>query len=35
MQGRVLLMNDLMKLALLLVIAPTCWHDLTMMGELR
>ncbi len=28
-------MSDLMKWALLLFVAPTCWHDLTMMGELR
>jgi hypothetical protein len=28
-------MNDLMKLALLLIVAPTCWHDLMMMGDMR
>ena len=33
MQEGVLLMNDLIKLALLLFIAPTCWHDIKMMGD--
>jgi len=28
-------MNELMKWALLLFVAPTCWHDLTMMGDMR
>jgi len=28
-------MDDLMKLALLLIVAPTCCHDLTMMGDMR
>lgn len=30
-----MLMNDLMKLALLLFVAPTCWHDIKMMGDVR
>ena len=28
-------MNDLMKLALLLFVATTCWHDIKMMGDVR
>ncbi len=28
-------MNDLMKLALLLIVAPTCWHDIKMMEDVR
>jgi len=28
-------MDELMKLVLLLIVAPTCWHDLTMMGDVR
>jgi len=34
-QEGVLLMNDLMKWALLLFVAPTCWHDIMMMGDMR
>ncbi len=30
-----MLMNELMKLVLLLVIAPTCWHDIKMMEDVR
>ena len=30
-----MLMNELMKIALLLIVAPTCWHDLTVMGDMR
>ena len=29
------MMNELMRLAILLVVAPTCWHDLTMIGDMR
>jgi len=30
-----LLMNELMKIALLLFVAPMCWHDIKMMGDMR
>jgi len=28
-------MNRIMKLALLLIVAPTCWHDIKMMEDMR
>ena len=30
-----MLMNELMKIALLLFVAPTCWHDIKVTGDVR
>lgn len=35
MQEGILLMSEFVKIAILLFVAPTCWHDLTMMGDMR
>jgi len=35
MEEKGLRMSDLMRLAMLLFVAPTCWHDIKMMGDVR